>query len=411
MRPRPFLLLIAGIALALFYTIPGASADAILNVDGEGFHDYTSFGPVGGTAVFYITVSNDGDADYEDASISASFDDESWTADKVNFDDGTNSGNATLDIGAIGAAESVVLAATVSIPESAENQDTVTFIATVDADGDIATREFTVVVTDWIAYSDDGSQSYEMGDTEEDCSASTSCNIYNITVMNLNEADISNEITIGFAGADEGGWLVGGDDWDEMNLSATLFGLDGNDKYVIELEITVQEGNIPAGDANLAFLAGDDSGYIQPYFIVMNANIAEFFDVRVFGGGSQSVAASGGEVSWEVTIQNMGNTGDNFDISFDTSGLPSGWSTTGTASENTGYLEWKGSGEASIHSFSVTMNVPDGLGAGTSGSFWMSVSSSSGATAADQSFSATVAQGYGLSLASSADEATEAPGG
>jgi hypothetical protein len=76
MRPRPFLLLITGFALVLFYTMPNASADAILNVDGEGFHDYTSFGPVGGTAVFYITVSNDGDADYDDASISASFDDE-----------------------------------------------------------------------------------------------------------------------------------------------------------------------------------------------------------------------------------------------------------------------------------------------------------------------------------------------
>ena len=58
-----------------------------------------------------------------------------------------------------------------------------------------------------VAFSEDEAQSYEEGAPEEDCAASASCNIYNITVINLNEADITNEITIGFAGADEG-WLV-----------------------------------------------------------------------------------------------------------------------------------------------------------------------------------------------------------
>ena len=116
-------------------------------------------------------------------------------------------------------------------------------------------------------------------------------------------------------------------------------------------------------------------------------------------------------MTWEVTIKNMGNTGDNFDFSFNTADADAaGWSTTGTGGGNTGYLDWKGSGEASEHNFTVTMTVPAGLGAGTSHGFTMSVSSSSGAAAADQSFSATVNQSYGLSLASSANEATKAPG-
>jgi hypothetical protein len=55
------------------------------------------------------------------------------------------------------------------------------------------------------------------------------------------------------------------------------------------------------------------------------------------------------------------------------------------------------------------MTIPAGLGAGTSHGFTMSVSSSSGATAADQAFSATVGQAYGLTL-SSPDDATKAPG-
>jgi uncharacterized membrane protein len=270
--------------------------------------------------------------------------------------------------------------------------------------------EFTVVVTDWVAFSEDETQSFEEGDTEEDCAASTSCNVYTISVINLNEADISNEITIGFAGADEG-WNIAGDDWDEMNKTATLFGLAGDDWYEISLEISLVGVNVPSGDATIAFQAHDDDGYLQPFFIVMNATVADFFDVKVSGSGSQSVAASGGDVSWSVTIRNMGNTGDSFDYSFDTSNADAaGWSTTGTGGGNTGYLDWKGSGEASEHNFTVTMTVPAGLGAGTSHGFTMSVSSSSGAAAADQSFSATIDQSYGLSLASSANEATKAPG-
>ncbi len=412
MRPRPFLLLIAGFALALFCAIPDASAGAMLMAGGEGDNDMTSFGPAGGEAGFMAWMYNYGDADYSGVNISASFDDPSWTADQVYFESwntGAN-GTATADLGGLAAGDSDMIMAIVSIPESAENGDSVTFTATFDADGDSTMVEFTVVVTDWVAFSEDETQSFEEGDTEEDCAASASCNVYTISVINLNEADISNEITIGFAGADEG-WNIAGDDWDEMNKTATLFGLAGDDWYNISLEISLVGVNVPSGDATIAFQAHDDDGYIQPFFIVMNATVADFFDVKVSGSGSQSVAASGGDVSWSVTIRNMGNTGDSFDYSFDTSNADAaGWSTTGTGGGNTGYLDWKGSGEASEHNFTVTMTVPAGLGAGTSHGFTMSVSSSSGAAAADQSFSATVDQSYGLSLASSANEATKAPG-
>jgi uncharacterized membrane protein len=410
-------LAIAMLMLAAAFVVPNASAEYMLYAGGEGDNDMTSFGPAGGEASFWAAAMNAGDEDYTGVNISASFDDESWTADMAYFDsmDGS-SGNGIADLGSMAVGEIVYVMAVVSIPESAENGDsvsfTVTFVADQDTGGvqDSAMVEFTVAVADWVAFSEDGVQSYEEGDPEQDCAASASCNIYNITVINLNEADISNEITIGFAGADEG-WNIAGDDWDEMNKTATLFGLPGDVWYNLSLEISLVGVNVPSGDATIAFQAHDDDGYIQPFFIVMNATVAEFFDVKVSGSGSQSVAASGGDVSWNVTIRNMGNTGDSFDYSFDTSNADAaGWSTTGTDGGNTGYLDWKGSGDESEHSFTVSMSVPDGLGAGTSHGFTMSVSSSSGAMAATQSFSATVDQSYGLSLASSANEATKAPG-
>ena len=408
-------LAIAMLMLAAAFVVPNASAGAMLMTGGEGDNDMTSFGPAGGEAGFMAYMYNYGDADYSGANISASFDDDSWTADMVYFESyytGAN-GTATADLGGLAAEEFDVIMAFVSIPESAENGDSVIFTATFDADGDSAMVEFTLIVTDWVAFSEDEAQSYEEGDPEEDCAASASCNIYDITVVNLNEADISNEITIGFAGADEG-WLVAGDDWDEMNRTATIFGMAGGEEYNISLEISLAGVNVPAssdaGNATIAFQAMDDNGYVQPFFIIFEATVADFHDVKVEGSGSQSVAASGGDVSWEVTIKNMGNTGDNFDFSFNTADADAaGWSTTGTGGGNTDYLDWKGSGEASEYSFTVTMTIPAGLGAGTSHGFTMSVSSSSGATAADQAFSATVNQSYGLSLASSADEATKAP--
>ncbi len=406
-------LAIAMLMLAAAFVVPNASAGAMLMTFGEGDNDMTSFAPAGGIATFFVSTYNYGDADYSGVNISASFDDEAWPADQVHFWSwftGAN-GTATADLGSLAADDMDVIFANVTVPESAENGDSVTFTATVDADGDIAIVEFTLVVTDWVAFSEDEAQSYEEGDPEEDCAASASCNIYTITVMNLNENDITSEITIGFAGADEG-WNVAGDDWDQMNKNATLHGLAGDDWYDISLEISLVGVNVPAGNATLAFQAFDDSGYIQPFFIVMDATVADHFDVKVSGSGSQSVAAGGGEVSWDVTIRNMGNTGDSFDFSFDTSDADgAGWSTSGTDSGSTGALDWKGSGDDSEHSFTVTMTVPAGLGAGTSHGFTMSVSSSSGAAAADQSFSATVNQSYGLSLAASADEATEAPDG
>ena len=410
-------LAIAMLMLAAAFVVPNASAGAMLMTGGEGHNDLTSFGPAGGETWFMAYMYNYGDADYSGVNISASFDDASWTADQVYFESYYTDANGTAaaDLGGLATQEMDVIYAIVSIPESAENGDSVIFTATFDADGDSAMVEFTLVVTDWVAFSEDEAQSYEEGDPEEDCAASASCNIYDITVMNLNDADISNEITIGFAGADEG-WLVAGDDWDAMNKTATLFGMAGGDEYNISLEISLVGVNVPAssdaGNATIAFQAHDDSGYVQPFFIIFEATVADFHAVTATGSGSLSVAASGGDVTWDVTIKNMGNTGDNFDFSFNTADADAaGWSTTGTGGGNTGYLDWKGSGEASEYSFNVTMEIPAGLGAGTSHGFTMSVvsSSSSGATAADQAFSATVNQSYGLSLASSADEATKAP--
>ncbi|MCH2417193.1 MAG: hypothetical protein MK222_00410, partial [Candidatus Poseidoniia archaeon] len=197
-------LAIAMLMLAAAFVVPNASAGAMLMAGGEGDNDMTSFGSAGGEAEFMAYMYNYGDADYSGVNISASFDDQSWTADLVYFESWYTSANgtATADLGGLAAEDFDMIMAIVSIPESAENGDSVILTATFEADHDSGGDpdpgmvEFTLIVTDWVAFSEDEAQSYEEGDPEEDCAASASCNIYDITVVNLNEADISNEITI-----------------------------------------------------------------------------------------------------------------------------------------------------------------------------------------------------------------------
>ena len=154
-------LAIAMLMLAAAFVVPNASAGAMLMTGGEGDNDLTSFGPAGGEAWFMAYMYNYGDADYSGVNISASFDDASWTADQVYFESYYTDANGTAaaDLGGLATQEMDVIFAIVSIPESAENGDSVIFTATFDADDDSAMVEFTLVVTDWIAYSEDEAQS------------------------------------------------------------------------------------------------------------------------------------------------------------------------------------------------------------------------------------------------------------
>ena len=56
-----------------------------LNIVVEADHNEYSFASVNGTASFMITLTNDGDSDFDSVMMDASFNDESWMADNVTF--------------------------------------------------------------------------------------------------------------------------------------------------------------------------------------------------------------------------------------------------------------------------------------------------------------------------------------
>ena len=148
--------------------------------------------------------------------------------------------------------------------------------------------------------------------------------------------------------------------------------------------------------------------YIQPYgMTVIPVVVAEWYGVSVSGASSQNVDLSEGSsiVTWTVGVNNLGNTGDSFDVTWDNSGVSAGW-TLSSQPDTSGEVAWKGTS-----SFDMSLTVPSDASAGTSSSFMMTATSSNDATeTATQSFVATVDQHYGVQLSVDATSKSKAPG-
>jgi hypothetical protein len=192
----------------------------------------------------------------------------------------------------------------------------------------------------------------------------------------------------------------------------TLGYIDAGATYDFVMEVRLQGENALAsshvGNSELMFQISDDNGVMR--FMGFEMIVEDNFRVNLGGSGNHEVdngchEGLGYKVNWNATVFNMGNTGDTFDVTFDTTdAVAAAWSITGADNGNTGNLGPKA--EEGMKVYFIEMTVPSGLAAGTQHGFTMTVTSTGDSTqTSTQEFSATVEQCYGLSM--SVDKTTD----
>ena len=394
-------LLAAFALLALITALPSAEAGAQLDVSGSGYHEQESFASANGTAMFTMTIANGGDEEYSAVQVSAEMDDPEWPADLVNFtiQSTGNYSQGMMDLGTLDAAGSTVLAVDVSVPFGSDVGKQTEVTITVGADGDTAVHQFVVIVTNWIAWSDDVTvHSFEVGGAHD----------YSLTVENIavdengTAVAIADDITVQYAGT--GGWRVSGSDWDPGTQSMVLHGMDAGLAYESTVTVTLFDDSVHAGPQEIGFQASsldpdDPFGfpYYQPFPVKLFASVEPLYGVTVTGASSQDVDVSGGAAfaAWDVSVRNLGNTDDEFNLGWN-SDLPSGWSAPGQPATS-GSLGWRLAGGS--FGFELNVSIPASAGAGDSGTLTLTATSvNDPAKTTSQAFTATVTQHYGLSF-------------
>ena len=420
----PFFVVLLMVVSVFAFTPASAASSLIATLDAE--HGPYSFASVNGSAEYTVTITNDGDVDFEEVEISASFADETWLPENVTFSSSGNEGNVSILLGPL--ASSAVIQ--VQVSATVGNGAKVDFaqvpmqinVEAYDDGGEGASvgLEAMICVTNWIAYESNFPNqptinAFNMGDSYD----------YQIVVENIAVTKnpdnttapmpIRDHITVQYSGIS--GWAVTSDDegWHPF-FGGTLEGMDASVSHTwnVAIELT---GNVKAGDHIVDFQATstDPDGpmggmpYIQPYgMTAIPVSAAEWYGVSVSGAGSRNVDLSEGSAisTWNVAVNNLGNTKDTFSITWDNSGVPAGWTLSSTP-DTSGEIDWQGSS-----TFDMSLTVPADALAGTSASFSMTATSSNSVDeTASQSFVATVDQHYGVSLSADNDSKSKAPGG
>ena len=406
----PFFAISLLLASALVFIPASAASSLSITVDAD--HNEYSFASVNGTASFVVTITNDGDDDFTNVAIDSSFDDETWLKDNVTFTYSGNNATGGMDLGGLasGALAQVTVEALVGYGAKIDMSKFVYMNLEVSADGlDFDVADTVIVVSNWKAYQSEfpGSpavNTYDIGDSFD----------YQIMVENIavdrlpgggtQAADIMDSITVQFGGL--GGWTISSDDpaWDSFQ-GGVLNGLQAGQIYTWNITVELSS-KVKAGSADLDFQAfsvdpSDPFGfpYYQPFGMVsIPVSASEMFGIKLDGAGSRAVDLSAGAsvADWTVRVNNLGNTDDDFTITWDDQGVPSGWSLNVDTSGPmvTDSISWNG-----FYQFGVVLSVPSDALAGSTASFSMSASSNGDSTqTATQDFTATVNQHYGVSL-------------
>ncbi|MDP7590227.1 MAG: hypothetical protein QGG08_01195 [Candidatus Poseidoniia archaeon] len=395
-------LLAAFALLALITALPSAEAGAQLDVSGSGYHEQVSFASANGTAMFTMNITNSGNEGYSAVQVSAETNDPEWPAELVNFtiQSTGNYSQGMMDLGTLDAGGSAVLAVDVSVPFGSDVGKQTDVTITVGADGDSADQQFTVTVTNWIAWSADVAvRTFNVGDSYD----------YTMTVENIavnengSEVDINDVITVQHAAT--GGWRVSGSDWDPGTQSMVLHGLANGTAYESTVTVTLYDDSVSAGSQEISFQSSsidpdDPFGfpYYQSFPIKFYADVNPVYGVIVAGADSQDIDVSGGVsfAAWDVTVRNLGNSNDEFNLGWN-SNLPASWSATGM-NVTTGSLGWRLSGSSSFN-FELNVSIPAAAGAGESGTLTLTATSVNDPSKSNsQIFTATVTQHYGLSF-------------
>ena len=422
---RQFLPLFAiSLLLASALVFVPASAASSLNIDVAADHNEYSFASVNGTASFVVTITNDGDIDFTSVVIESSFDDDSWWEANVTFTYSGSNSTGGMDLGSLasGALAQVSVDAVVGFGAKIDMSNFVYMNLVVTADEiEYDVSDTVIVVSNWIAYQSDFPASpavntYDIGDSYD-----YQIMVENIAVEKLpgggtQAVDIMDSITVQFGGL--GGWTISSDDpaWDSFQ-GGVLEGLTAGQTYTWDVTIELSS-KVKAGSADLDFQAfsvdpNDPFGfpYYQP-FGMMNIPVSasEMFGIKLDGAGSRVVDLSAGTsvADWTVRVNNLGNTDDDFTITWDDQGIPEGWNLNFDASESmvTDSVSWSG-----FYSFEVVLSVPSDALAGSVATFSMSaVSNGDSSQTASQDFTATVNQHYGVSLSVDSDSKENKPG-
>ena len=419
---RNFGVILATLALiASVLVMPNVSADhgGDLHVSVSGDDGITSYASSYGHASFTAEITSD--ATNTNVVLSASFAEGSgWVADQASFTDCSDDaeGTSTYEAGDMGIGDTMTVCITVSASESnAEPGDDaeMTISISSDEDADGFSTNARIAIADWIAYSDDGVQNY----------AENATNTYTITVQNIkvdmdgNGVNLEEDVFVSLSNAGEG-WNIDSDNsaWDKMELKATISYISAGNSFVLELDIQLVGGIVPASsyinsNSNIVFSANDNSGVYQ--LVTLEANVADNFALSSTGSGNEYVdngcdADDTASLGWTPSIKNFGNTLDSFSVVFDTSDADSaGWQVDYADDFNTDNLLPKFEGGS--FGFNVGLHVPGGLAAGTSHGFSMTITSDSDSTQTQtQTFSATVNQCYGMTLAVDKNSDTADPG-
>jgi uncharacterized membrane protein len=421
----PFFVVLLMVASVFAFTPASAASSIVATLDAD-YGPY-SFASVNGSAEYTVTITNDGDVDFEEVEISASFMDETWLSENVTFSASGNEGNSSLLLGPLVSSAVIQVQVSATVGNGAKiDYAEVPMEINIDAHDDGGEDSSVglgviVCVTNWIAYESNFPNqptinTFNMGDSYD----------YQIVVENIAVTKnldnttapmpIRDHITVQYLGLS--GWTITSDDegWHPF-FGGVLEGMDASASHTwnIAIELT---SNVKAGGHVIDFQAtstdpDDPMGgmpYIQPYGMsAIPVSAAEWYGVSVSGAGSRNVDLSEGSAisTWnDVAVKNMGNTKDTFSITWDSSGVPAGWTLSSTP-DTSGEIDWQG-----LSTFDMSLTVPAEALAGASASFSMTATSSNSADeTASQSFVATVDQHYGVSLSVDSDSKSKAPGG
>ncbi|MCH2619461.1 MAG: hypothetical protein MKZ83_03785 [Candidatus Poseidoniia archaeon] len=420
----PFFVVLLMVVSVFAFTPASAASSILVTLDAD--HGPYSFASVNGSAEYTVTITNDGDVDFEEVEISASFMDDTWLPENVTFSSSGNEGTVSILLGPLVSSAVIQVQVSATVGNGAKvDFAQVPMQINVEAyddggEGASVGLEAMICVTNWIAYESNFPNqptinTFNMGDSYD----------YQIVVENIAVTKnpdnttapmpIRDHITVQYSGIS--GWAVTSDDegWHPF-FGGTLEGMDASVSHTwnVAIELT---GNVKAGDHIVDFQAtstdpDDPMGgmpYIQPYgMTAIPVLAAEWYGVSVSGAGSRNVDLSEGSAisTWNVAVNNLGNTKDTFSITWDNSGVPAGWTLSSTP-DTSGEIDWQGSS-----TFDMSLTVPADALAGASASFSMTATSSnSDDETASQSFVATVDQHYGVSLSADNDSKSKAPGG
>ena len=327
-----------------------------LDVSPGGDFGLESFGSANASAYFDIDISNTGSVDFDSVSAEADFVEEGWEDAAVSFsDEDGNSGEGSIAWEGLAAGSVIYLNIAAPVPSGASPGDMGTLNVTITADDESEMVQFSIRVTNWKTdYETESPPSFARGDSFG----------YDVEVWNTAEDEdgngvaITDEITLEYVGVLPG-WSVSFDQNDEFVDTIILPGTHAAGmSTMIPVYVTLND-DVAAGPATIELQASstDDEGnyYLQPPgSLSLPADVQAYSGATIGGEGSQGATVDGGTLSWPFTVKNDGNVLDSFALTWDTTGLPSTWSTD-AADGSTDYLNMN-----AHYSGTVTLTIPAG---------------------------------------------------